>query len=96
MPAAGGELAAHGGLEAIGAGLGNADRVLEPFAGLEVVDDGADGVADGGDDVDVGVRAVEATLVPGDEVVPGDALAADVEVFSLDDAGDGEGDTLIG
>src|SRR5207247_1627510 len=48
----------------------------------------------GGDDVDIGV-AVEAALVPGGKVVPGDAFPADVEVFGLDEAGDGEGGAFV-
>ena len=95
MPAAGGELAARVGLEAVRAGLGDADRVLEPLAGLEVVDDGAGGVAGGSDDVDVGIGAVEAALVTGCEVVPRDAFPAVVKVLRLDEPGNGEWDSLV-
>src|SRR5207244_572050 len=75
--------------------LGDADRVLEPLAGLEVVDDGAGGVAHGSDDVDVGVGAVEAALVTAGEVVPRDAFPAVVEVLRLDEPGNGEWDSLV-
>src|SRR5206468_12052929 len=82
---AGRELAAHPQLDAVVGGGLRVDGVVQPLAGLEVVDDvTAAGGVGGDDDVHVLVGAVLTAGVAGDVVVIGDAFAAEVEVLRLE------------
>lgn len=90
-PAAG-HFAAGVQLDQVRTGSGDVDRVLQPLAGLDVVDGEAARVGAGrrGDDVDVFARAVLPAGVAGHEVVIGEALSAEVEVLRFERAGNGE------
>src|SRR5438552_1749558 len=89
---AGRELAAHPQLDVVVGGGLHVDGVVQPLAGLEVVDHiSAAGGVGRDDDVDVLVGAVLATLIARRVVVIGDAFAAQVEVLRLEAAGNGDG-----
>src|SRR5439155_9857630 len=92
LEGAGRELAAHAQLDVVVGGALHVDRVVQPLAGLEVVDDetAARGVGRD-DDVHVLVGAVLTARVAGDVVVVGDPFAAQVEVLRLEAAGNGDG-----
>src|SRR2546421_1089382 len=86
-----GELAADVQGEGVSAGWGYVDRVLEPLAGLDVVDDVAGGIARRHNDVDILAGAVLAAGVARRRIVIRHSLAPSVEVLGLERAGNREG-----
>ena len=93
VPLAGRESAADRRFQAIGPGLGDADRVGEPLPGLNIVDRIAGPV---GDDVHIFIGPVQAAGVARDRIVIRDAFAAVVEVLGLDQPRHHNGDAFVG